>query len=128
MTTQGRISRLLVAAGLGGLAAACGAPTNDPGTEADPRHAAPGGSGSHQAQALTAASLLAASCTGCHAGPAGTATAIPGLQGLSGDDIRARLEAYATEPEGTTVMHRIARGYSTAELDAIATYLGEVGR
>ncbi len=80
-----------------------------------------------QAARLEPAALLAASCSGCHRGATaanGEPVAIPGLEGLSAKEIAARLEAYATEPGGTSVMHRIARGYTASEREQLAAYLG----
>lgn len=64
---------------------------------------------------------MAAACTGCHASPGG---AIANLSGYSESELLDRLTRYSTDPEGTTVMHRLARGYSETELAQLAAYLG----
>ena len=63
---------------------------------------------------------LAASCSGCHAGGA-----IVSLDDWDAEQIEASLSAYRVDEAGTTVMHRLARGYSEGEVRAIAAYLGQ---
>lgn len=63
---------------------------------------------------------LALTCSGCH-GSAGDA--IPDYQNLDRATLEARLLAYKTEGGGTTVMHRLMRGYDEAEIAAVADYL-----
>tara|TARA_B100000678_G_scaffold75497_1_gene62037 strand:+ start:35974 stop:36312 length:339 start_codon:yes stop_codon:yes gene_type:complete len=90
--------------------------------------AAPAGSQSPQTVSETppplpsSASILAASCSGCHS--AGSAPATPSLAGRSADEIAAGVMAYKSDQSGTTVMHRIARGYTQAEIETISAYLG----
>lgn len=90
-----------------GWLAACGSPASTP-DKAAPAPSEP-------------VVTMAAACTGCHASPGG---AIANLSGYSESELLDRLTRYRTEPDGTTVMHRLTRGYSEAELDQIATYLG----
>ncbi|MCA8899402.1 MAG: hypothetical protein KDA39_11775, partial [Hyphomonas sp.] len=56
----------------------------------------------------------------CHS-PAGGA--IPSLEHRPAALIRQSLMDYKAEADGTTVMHRMMRGYSEADIDAISTYL-----
>lgn len=78
------------------------------------------------AQALGRAATLAAACSGCHAKEGG---AIVGLDTGSAGDIRASLMTYKADAAGTSVMHRIARGYSETEIRMIAAYLAaQAGR
>jgi cytochrome c553 len=70
---------------------------------------------------LARVSALAASCSGCHAVSGG---AIVDLSDYTEAKLRTALQTYRTDPEGTTVMHRLARGYSEEEVAAIASYLG----
>ncbi len=73
---------------------------------------------------LGSPALLAASCSGCH----GTdGAAIPVLDDLTADMIAASLKTYRDDAAGSTVMHRLTRGYSDAEIDAIAAYLAAEG-
>lgn len=65
---------------------------------------------------------LAMSCSGCHNPAGGT---ISSLEGRPAENIRNALLYYYQDTEGTTVMHRMIRGYSEADIDAISAYLGE---
>jgi cytochrome c553 len=71
---------------------------------------------------LPLGAALAMSCSGCH-NPAGGA--ISSLEGRPAEDIRTALLYYFQDTDGTTVMHRMMRGYTEAEIDAISAYLGE---
>ena len=76
--------------------------------------------------ALTSpAALLSASCTGCHTTQQDSDHAIPSLDGYSADDLRTALIAFR-EDDNATVMNRIARGYTDADIDVIAAYLGKM--
>lgn len=50
-----------------------------------------------------------------------------GLDGKAPDAIVASLMNYKAEADGGTVMHRLARGYSEAEIRTIAAYLAKDG-
>lgn len=63
---------------------------------------------------------LALTCSGCHGG---AGDAIPDYQNLDRATLEARLLAYKTEAEGTTVMHRLMRGYGEADIASVAAYL-----
>ncbi|MGF1526740.1 MAG: c-type cytochrome [Candidatus Competibacterales bacterium] len=70
-----------------------------------------------------AAALLAASCSGCH-GSTGTApAAVPSLEGLSADHIRRAMLDYRADRRPATVMNRIAKGYSEADIEVLARHL-----
>lgn len=70
--------------------------------------------------------LLAHSCAGCHgtngvsAGPA-----TPNIAGVSVDTIVESMEAYKEGYRPATVMDRIARGYSSEEIEAMADYFSK---
>lgn len=68
-----------------------------------------------------AAARLTAACSGCHSAQSG---AIASLVGYSEAQMLDRLRTYRDEPDGTTVMHRLARGYSDEEIALISAYLG----
>jgi cytochrome subunit of sulfide dehydrogenase len=69
---------------------------------------------------------LANNCFTCH-GPNGRSPgSIPSLTNLSADDIATRLKNFKTGATASTVMGRHAKGYSDAELDAVATYIAEL--
>ncbi len=69
---------------------------------------------------LDRSATLAATCSGCHAGPE---TAMISLDGLSKEVLSDAMHRYKSELDGTTVMHRLARGYTDADIDAVSTYL-----
>ncbi len=69
---------------------------------------------------LMRAASLAASCSGCHGAGQKQLT---DLDTLDAQVIANKLMTYKAEKEGTTVMHRLARGYSDADIKAVATYL-----
>lgn len=100
----------LVPLSLLGLAA-CG----QAATSADP--AAP----DTQSDALSRGALLASTCSGCHSEKAG---AIASLDAFSERILIEAMLQYKTETDGTTVMHRLARGYSDEDIAAIGASLG----
>ena len=93
------------------LAAACQQPPVLPSTEQP----------ATDAGQLTDAATLAATCSGCHAGADAD---VPNLDRMDAGTLSVRLAFYRTDADGTTVMHRIARGYTPAQIDAISDYLG----
>ena len=68
--------------------------------------------------------MLSTACSGCHSDLGG---AIASLSTLSEAALIESLIRYKTEADGTTVMHRLARGYSDEEIALIAAYLGQQG-
>ncbi|MEO0551519.1 MAG: hypothetical protein AAFZ91_16505 [Pseudomonadota bacterium] len=71
------------------------------------------------AQTGSAAALVMA-CSGCHSSSSG---AIASLDLYETDLLREAMIRYKSETDGTTVMHRIARGYSDEEIDLITAEL-----
>jgi len=68
--------------------------------------------------AVSEGALLVAACSSCHLSQDGTG-GMASLTGWTAADMRAALLRYKTEPDGITVMHRLARGYSDAEITLI---------
>jgi sulfide dehydrogenase cytochrome subunit len=68
------------------------------------------------------AQSLAASCSSCHARSSepSVSVGIPALTGLSSAQLLSKLMAYRQDEIAGTLMNRIAKGYSPAELAAIA--------
>ncbi|MEM9573391.1 MAG: hypothetical protein AAF996_18145 [Pseudomonadota bacterium] len=64
--------------------------------------------------------VLALACTGCHSEGGG---AIVSLSDHDTSQLRAALLQYKSELDGTTVMHRLARGYTEADIDLVSAYL-----
>ena len=74
------------------------------------------------AQDMTGARNLAAACAICHGTqgkPAPGAPLIP-LAGLPRDHIATQMRAFRDGKRPATVMHQIAKGYTDAQIDAIA--------
>lgn len=69
---------------------------------------------------ITRSASLAAACSGCHAS---AGLAIVSLDRYSAASIAGALRAYKADDAGQTVMHRLARGYTEADIEAVATYL-----
>ena len=67
----------------------------------------------------------ASSCSGCHAAKAGVNSAVPRLAGREVADIVAQMRAFKTGQRPATVMDRIAKGLSDAEIDAIAQWYAQ---
>ena len=82
---------------------------------------APSSSSDTRHPKLDLAASLTLSCSGCHAQ---NGTAIVSLNGLPADYIERRMLEYKEQSRGTSVMHRLARGYSTEQIQAIAAELG----
>lgn len=83
---------------------------------------------SAQAQAQDAKALqlqaLAATCANCHGtqGRAVDAASVPGLAGLPASHIVEQMRAFKAGTRAATVMHQLAKGYSDAQIEAIALY------
>jgi cytochrome c553 len=67
----------------------------------------------------------ASSCSGCHAAKAGVDTAVPRLAGRKAADIVAEMRAFKTGEKPSTVMGRIAKGLTEAEVEAIAAWYAQ---
>lgn len=64
----------------------------------------------------------AASCSGCHAANAGVNTPVPPLLGRPAADTAAAMVAFKAGQRPGTIMDRIAKGFSEAEIQAIAEW------
>lgn len=66
---------------------------------------------------------LAANCAACHGTNGNSAGgAVPGLAGTNKDYFVAQMKAFKDGKREATVMHQIAKGYSDAEIAAIADF------
>jgi cytochrome subunit of sulfide dehydrogenase len=67
---------------------------------------------------------LAATCANCHGtnGKAFDGSAVVSLAGLPKDYIVAQMKAFQSGARPATIMHQLAKGYSDAQIDQIATY------
>ena len=67
----------------------------------------------------------ASACSGCHRASAGRRTGVPPLTGRNPADIVAAMQAFRSGQRAATVMDRIAKGFSDAEVEAIATWYAD---
>ena len=65
----------------------------------------------------------AASCSGCHATGAASASSVPRLYGRDAGEITTAMNGFRDGSLPATVMNRIAKGFSDDELRAIAAWL-----
>jgi cytochrome subunit of sulfide dehydrogenase len=66
----------------------------------------------------------ALSCSGCHASAPAADSTVPRLTGRKPEDIVAAMQAFKTGQLPSTVMERIAKGFSEDEVKAIAAWYG----
>jgi len=64
----------------------------------------------------------AMSCSGCHAMSKSVDSAVPRLHGRPAADIAAAMRDFQKGERAPTVMGRIAKGYTDAEIDALAAW------
>jgi len=88
------------------------------GGSSEPADLAPSDS---ESATLSDGALLSMACTGCHSDQTG---AIASLNDHSESQLVEALSQYKSETEGTTVMHRLARGYSDEDIAKVSAYLG----
>lgn len=68
----------------------------------------------------------AASCSGCHPRTAGNGP-IPSLNGKPADDFMSQMAAFRSGERRSTVMTRIAKGFTDEETRALADYFAAGG-
>ena len=66
----------------------------------------------------------ALSCSGCHATASSVNTAVPRLIGRNPADVIAAMQGFRSGTTPSTVMDRIAKGFSDDEVKAIAAWYG----
>jgi cytochrome subunit of sulfide dehydrogenase len=67
----------------------------------------------------------ASSCSGCHPTSATVNTPVPRILDRKPDEIIAAMLAFRSDERPSTVMGRIAKGFSDDEIRAIAVWLAE---
>jgi cytochrome c553 len=65
---------------------------------------------------------LAATCTGCHGSNGISAGGIPSIGGLEQSRIVALMREFREGKREATVMHQHAKGYTDAQIEAIAAW------
>ncbi len=80
------------------------------------------------AQSVMDASILAGSCFNCHGTDGRSNGAIPSIAGRPQLALKNQMLAFKSDqpPAGTTVMTRIAKGYTDQEIDALALYFSQI--
>jgi cytochrome subunit of sulfide dehydrogenase len=74
------------------------------------------------AAAMAQAPLAAQGCLGCHGAAGGGVFLVPGLAGRPAAELVAAMTAFRANERPATIMGRIARGYTDAEIAAIAAH------
>ena len=72
----------------------------------------------------TDVTVLAASCATCHGPGLAGSGAVPSLKGRRSADIATALKAFQSGERPATIMTRLSKGWSAAEIDALAVKLG----
>jgi sulfide dehydrogenase cytochrome subunit len=113
---------LLLGAGLFGCATEPTAPPAAPAPAAAPAAVVV----TPAAPPPTAAAVknMISNCFSCHGTDGRSAGAIPSLTGMTAEQAKAMLMGFKSGALPSTVMTRHAKGYSDAELEAIANYIG----
>jgi sulfide dehydrogenase cytochrome subunit len=70
--------------------------------------------------------VLALSCAACHGTSGKSPGSMPSLRGRSETFIAQALAAFKSGARKGTVMNRLARGYTDAEIKALARYYGRM--
>lgn len=78
-----------------------------------------------QAEELSRAAMLSASCEGCHGTYGRSPGAIPPIAGKSADYLRETLEGFRSGDTEATVMGRHVKGYTEEEILLIAEYFSK---
>ncbi len=78
------------------------------------------------ADVIDRATMLSNTCAGCH-GPNGISDGeIPSIAGLSKELISISMHDFASGKLPSTVMQRIAKGYSDADIKALSEYFSKL--
>ncbi|MBD3767587.1 MAG: c-type cytochrome [Gammaproteobacteria bacterium] len=80
-----------------------------------------------QAAAIDRGQMLADNCMSCHSGGANNAT-IPNLTQYPSSLIVSQMKAFKDGSRPATMMSRHAKGYSDADIAALAKYIGIQGQ
>jgi cytochrome c553 len=75
-----------------------------------------------------AAAYLAANCANCHGTQGKSTGAMPSLAGQSQAQIAEQMRAFRDGKRPATIMHQLAKGYSDAQIDAIAGHFSRQPR
>ena len=70
--------------------------------------------------------MLADTCAGCHGTDGRSPGPIPPLYGMSASHIASVMRAFRDGSRRSTIMGRIAQGYSDAEIERMARHLARI--
>lgn len=76
----------------------------------------------------TNAKYLAANCANCHGTDGNAKGAMPSIAGQSKAYIAEQMRNFRDGKRPATIMHQLAKGYTDAQIDAIAGYFAEQKR
>lgn len=81
-------------------------------------------------QPLFDVSVLAGACANCHGTDGRSPGSIPSIAGRPESVLKAQLLAFKsdTPPAGTTVMGRLAKGFSDDQITALAKYFSQISK
>lgn len=79
-----------------------------------------------QAEELSRAAMLSASCEGCHGTDGHSPGAIPTIAGKSAEYLQEILESFRSDVATSTVMGRHVKGYTEEEIRLIAEYFANL--
>ena len=68
------------------------------------------------------ARYIAANCANCHGTRGASKGAMPSLGGQKKEEIATKMRAFRDGTRPATLMHQIAKGYTDAQIDAIADH------
>ncbi|MFN9572922.1 MAG: c-type cytochrome, partial [Betaproteobacteria bacterium] len=75
-----------------------------------------------------AGAYLSANCANCHGTQGKSVGAMPSLAGQPKATIVEAMRAFRDGKRPATIMHQLSRGYSDAQIDAIADHLSKLPR
>lgn len=84
---------------------------------------APGASGE---PVSGSAALLASACFTCHGPDGRSSTAIPAIAGQKKDSFIETMKAFQAGQRAPTIMHQLAKGYTDADIAALADYFAAI--
>ena len=71
------------------------------------------------------AALLASNCANCHGTVGNAQGAMPNLAGQQKTYIVEQMRAFRDGKRPATIMHQLAKGYTSEQIDLIAAYLAQ---
>ncbi len=68
--------------------------------------------------------MIGRTCNGCHGTDGVSQGYAPSLKGLPANYLKQTMQDFKSDKRPSTIMGRIAKGYSTDEIAAVAQYFG----